>query len=406
MTTGAAPKLQTDYSVGIGDGSLLSPDAQHVSLATRSLRSPPRDQVCFGCHRDMTGVAGITWFDDRDIHYAKFNNLRDDLPDNDIAPEHSAACNYCHPGNPEHNFAKGNSLQIQQRNDLDYAGLRSCRDCHLENSPVHHPEAPVVPGEITAHLVPPFEILSCQACHMPYLFKPATLFIDTTVGGSGRTSQYLSADPLNPADPDKSKWFPALKKKRDSDGVERWFPTNYWVNIYWADWDQKGTPQDLTDDTLEPILQWRINQVTGGPLPVLVDDNGDGRLEINRPEEILAYINALQGNDRYGRQVAANPVLIKGKRLWYADPQAQGGVASLDHTETPLPVRWEAYSWDVNHNIHQKEAAWGQGEGAAICATCHEPDSPLIDRRILVDPYGPDGQPVYETIRTMTGLNP
>jgi hypothetical protein len=29
-----------------------------------------------------------------------------------------------------------------------------------------------------------------------------------------------------------------------------------------------------------------------------------------------------------------------------------------------------------------------------------------MDKKVLVDPYGPDGAPVYETVRTMTGLNP
>jgi hypothetical protein len=408
-TSNDAPKLQIDYVVGILDGSLVTPDAQHVSIATRSLRSPPRDRVCFGCHRDMTGVAGIVWFDERDVHYAKLNNLSDEDPHNDIGPDFSAACNYCHPGNPEHNFAFGNSLQIQQRKDLAYVGLRSCRDCHLDTSPVRHPDAPVVPGEVTVHLVPPFDILSCQACHMPYLLGPAALFIDTTLGGAGRSSQYLSANPLDPSDADKSRWYPPLKKKRDSDGVERWFPTSYWVNIYWADWDRKGTPEDLTDDTLEPILQWRINQVTGGqPLPGVTDDNGDGKLEINRPGEILAYINVLKGNDNYGRQVAANPVLIKGKWLWYADAGAPDGVASMEHVGTPLPVRWEAYSWDVNHNIHAKEHAWGAADSPSDgCAQCHVSyDSPFMDKKVLVDPYGPDGAPVYETVRTMTGLNP
>jgi len=28
------------------------------------------------------------------------------------------------------------------------------------------------------------------------------------------------------------------------------------------------------------------------------------------------------------------------------------------------------------------------------------------DRLVLVDPWGPDGKPVYERVRTMTGLNP
>lgn len=405
----STPKLQIDYSVGLFDGSLVSPDAQHVDLAPRSLRSPPRDQVCYGCHRDMTGVAGVVWFDDRDVHYAQFNHLNDDDPNNDFTPEQSVACNYCHPGNMEHNFAFGNSLQMQQRKDLAYVNMRSCRDCHLDTSPVRHPDAPVVPGDVTVHQVPPFDILACQACHIPYLYSRATLFIDTTMGDAGRTTQYLSADPLNPADPDKTRYYPALKKKMDSDGVERWFPTNYWVNIYWADWDKKGTPEDMTDDTVVPIHKWRIQQVTGGqPLPVVTDDNGDGKPEINRPEEILAYIHALKGNDNYGRQVAANPVLIKGKLLWYEDPDSPDGVSSLDHTKTPLPVVWESYSWDVNHNVHPKAEAWGVGYSDTACTPCHAPkgSSPFIDKKILVDPYGPDGQPVYETVREMTGLNP
>jgi len=31
---------------------------------------------------------------------------------------------------------------------------------------------------------------------------------------------------------------------------------------------------------------------------------------------------------------------------------------------------------------------------------------PVFDRLILIDPYGPDGQPVYETVRQLTGVDP
>ena len=33
-------------------------------------------------------------------------------------------------------------------------------------------------------------------------------------------------------------------------------------------------------------------------------------------------------------------------------------------------------------------------------------DSPVFDRLILVNPWGPDGQPVYQKVRTLTGMNP
>ena len=33
-------------------------------------------------------------------------------------------------------------------------------------------------------------------------------------------------------------------------------------------------------------------------------------------------------------------------------------------------------------------------------------DTPVMDRLVLIDPYGPDGKPVYTSVREMTGLNP
>lgn len=401
------PKLQIDYSVGIADGSIVSGSLGEAMLSPASLTAPPVDRACMGCHRDFGGAVGVTWFDERDVHYRKLNQRSDDDPANDISDDKSRACNFCHPGNPEHNFAKGHSLQLQFRNDLDYVGFRSCRDCHLDSSPIRHPDAPMVPGTVMAHLVPPFEILACQTCHIPYALSSALVYIDPTMGDVGRTSQYLSADPLDPKGPDKSKWYPSLKKKLDTDGVERWFPYNAWLTVYWADWDQNDTPEDFGDDKFAPIIQWRLRQAIGnGPLPIVTDDNGDGRKEINRPEEILAYMQALKSNDRYGRPVAKNPVLVKGKWLWYADALSPTGVSAIEHEQTGLPTRWEAYTWDMNHNVLKKENAWGRGEGAEGCRECHAADSPVFDRKILVDPYGPDGQPVYETVRQLTGLNP
>ena len=42
-------------------------------------------------------------------------------------------------------------------------------------------------------------------------------------GSIGWTSQYLSADPLNPNDPDTSVWYPDVRWKEDSDGETRLF---------------------------------------------------------------------------------------------------------------------------------------------------------------------------------------
>ncbi|MGB2988271.1 MAG: hypothetical protein WBE26_20570 [Phycisphaerae bacterium] len=411
-----ASTLQIDYSVGVDDGSLLVDESDAVALSPGSVTWPPRDRACWSCHFAFGVMTGTVWFDDTNVMYRKFNNLSDDDPHNDIPPDRSTACTVCHPGDFDHNFAKGNSLQIQFRDELDWVNLRSCRDCHLLDSPTRHPEAPPIPDPYTSdeiHRVPGFDYVSCQGCHVPYPLSSALLFRDITTGTVGTTAQYLSADPLNPADPDKSRWYPTFRWKEDVDGIERLFPCNIWVTIYWADWDKSGTPDDLSDDVISPISTWRIDQLTGGtPLPVVTDDNDDGQFEINRPEEILEYIQLLKGNDSYGRQVAANPVLVKGIRVWYEDPEAPQGINSFQPEGTGIPITWYPYIWGMDHNVRPKEEALGHappGNPYEGCRQCHRPathDSPVIDRLILVDPYGLTGKPEYRTVRELTGANP
>jgi len=409
---GGPPTLQIDYSVGVANGSLSEGAGGEVCLSPAAMAAPPKDQVCTSCH-PLGTITGTVWFDERDVHYAKFNRLDDEDPNNDVTEADSASCNYCHPGGLEHEFGKGNSFQIQQRNELDYdnetLGFRSCRNCHDADSPVRHPDAPETPGQVAVHISGPmYETLSCQACHIPYALTTSVLFRDITIPGSpaGTTAWYYSADPLNPSDPDKSTWYPSLRSKLDSDGVERWFPTNTWINIYWGDWDQNGTPEVLTDDVIAPIPLWRVTQVVGSEaLPVVTDDNGDGQLEINRPDEILAYIPVLQGNDSHGNPVATNPVLVRGYRFWYEDPENPGTILSMEHEGTGIQVRSYPYIWGMDHNVLAEEESWGGGD-PATCGACHDPDSPVFDRLILVDPYGTDGQPVYQTVREMTGLEP
>lgn len=406
------PVLQIDYSVGVADGSLIEGGDGTVYFDNTRLQRPPLDKSCWLCHTQKEVLNGMVWFDDTpDVHYRKFNNLSDDDPGNDIPGDKSKVCNYCHPGGLDHNFAKGNDFMFSWRDELDWVNFRTCRDCHLWDGPVRHPDAPEVGGgadTVEVHLVGRMmEKLSCQACHIPHALGPAIIYIDTAAGGwgSGMTFQYLSADPLDPTNPDRSRWYPPLMWKTDSDGVERLFPTVVWPTGYWADWDQNGTPEDLSDDLLTPILLWRINEVTGGGAPPWVtDDNGDYLPEVNRPEEILAYIEVLKGNDSYGRQIAARPVQVKGPLVWYEDPQAPEGVNSFEHEGTGIPVKWYYYSWGLDHNVLPKEQAWGAG---GDCQTCHRTDgqSPVFDRLVLVDPYDVNGQPVYKTVREMTGVD-
>jgi hypothetical protein len=183
--------------------------------------------------------------------------------------------------------------------------------------------------------------------------------------------------------------------------------------VYWADWNQNRTPADLSDDTIAPVVAQQLRILTGGvALPGVTDDNADGRLEINRPEEILTYIQYLKGGNAQERVLATRPVLVKGKRVWYEDPQTPGGVGSFDIEGQGIVMEdWSSSVSSVDHAVFPKDKAWGYSptDPSAGCRDCHRPathDSPVFDRKILVDPHGLDGKPVYETVRQMTGLNP
>ncbi|MBI1826102.1 MAG: hypothetical protein HY287_02210 [Planctomycetes bacterium] len=433
MAAGVATKLQLDYSVGVMRGSLIENFDHTVALPQTAVDYPPRDNACWGCHGPIGFLEsrGSTWFDDRDVHYRQFNRMNDADPTNDIPAARSAVCVVCHPGQLDHNFAKGNSISKHFRDELDYVNMRTCRDCHLtilpngQPNPNKHPDAPDVPGNVTVHLIGffegengPMKVLSCQFCHVPYpLMNPARAFGDATLTGvriKHMTNEFYSADPLNPTNPDKSRWYPGAQWKKDKDGVERVFPTHWWFHLYWADWNQNGTPDDLTDDAVVPIPMWKLLQATGGqPLPGITDDNGDGIKEINRPEEILTYIQLLKGNDRYGQPIAQRPVYVKTTRMWYEDPGSPTGVSFLEPEGTGMAIDpWKSDVYGLDHNVLEKEQAWGHDDPKNPddgCRHCHRPDtlnSPVFDRLILIDPWGPDGKPIYKTIRQLTGLNP
>lgn len=406
-----ATKLQIDYGKGLESGVLTQGLDGALYYKGDQIIGQPRDIACWSCHALADQKKrGRVWFDpSQDVHYAWYNHLTDEDPDNDIPMEQSQACTVCHPSGDDHNFAKGNSFAGSVRNDLDYQGMRACRDCHTDG-PLRDPDAPLITSFI--HFAGTHEAtLTCQFCHIPYKQNPAQLLVDNAVTGvslSLNTDAFLSADPLNPADSDKSRWYPGVKWKVDSDGKLRLEPAKLLNVTWWGDWDDNGTPDDYSDDKVIPIALWRIRGITGGqPLPGTTDDNGDGIAEVNRREEIKTYIDALKQPDRYGNPVAVRPVLIKGGKMWFEDPSGQGGVNFVEIEEAGLNAESIA-AFSADHNVLPASQALGANFN---CAECHKrfgenlTQTPTWDRRILIDPYDENGQPVYTTIRELTGID-
>ncbi len=413
-----AARLQIDYATGVANGSLLVGEADQLMLSHRVLTATPKDHACRGCHAMADSKKrGAIWFSDADVHYAYQNKTNDADPSNDIPPSESTACTSCHAGGANHTIAKGNSFDGSVHDAADYENFRACRDCHLEG-PSKHPDAPTpqfdlhFPEQVVGDMI---VILACQTCHIPHAQTAADLVVDNAVTGSTvgySTEEFLSADPLDPTDPDKSKWYPALMPRMDSDGVERLFPVKLLLSVWWGDWDDNSTPADLSDDKIAPIPLWRVRQITGNaPLPVVTDDNGDGKMEVNRPAEIDAYIQALKGNDSYGRQVAARPVLVKGRHVSYEDIGQPDNVNTFAFEGTGIVVE-SMHAFGIDHNVPVAGVGWGSDDyGNWGCGHCHEfqnggQPTVVMDRLILVDPFGPDGQPVYEKVEDMNNLVP
>jgi hypothetical protein len=325
--------------------------ADFENLGAQIVRKPP-DENCWSCHAVADGKRrGRQWNAQTDVHNAK-----------------GLGCISCHPGNSDHNFAKGNTIQQTVRSDLNYT-MASCEDCHYKgkskNAPKYkHPFSP-------RHL----KIISCQTCHIPFLTASADLVYDFSSTGSSlsyETFKFLSSDPLDPrravAAMAPNTWYPALTKWKG-----RIIPVKSLVVMYWGDLDPKT-------NVVKPIPLWKIQELKKPPLR---DDDGDGIPEVNSPDEIKAFLKTLTENDRFGNPVAARPVLMKGGFLYQLNKK--GEVEKVKHEQA------EALDFSLSHNV----ISGTDVIGARGCKECHSKKSPFFLRKVLADPYDEKGRPVY-----------
>lgn len=324
--------------------------ADFENLHLQIVRRPP-DENCWACHAAHgEKKGGYDWTLQTDIHKAK-----------------GMDCISCHPGNREHQFAKGNSIQQTVRDDLDNT-MNSCEDCHYKRKDRRAPRP--------RHAFSPKHMrrIACQTCHLPYRSVPAELVYDHTSGETRvyETSNFLSHDPLDPksahAGLKSEVWHPAF---REFNG--KIVPVKSVLAVYWGDLDEKT-------HVVRPIPLWKIR---GLKKPFLKDDNGDGIPEVNSLDEIRSFLINLKGKDRFGNPVAAVPVLMKGGFLYRLDKKEK--VEKIQHDQAqPIDI-------SLNHNVRSGSLAIG----ARGCKSCHAKNSPFFLRKVLVDPYDEKGNPVY-----------
>ncbi len=324
--------------------------ADFENLHLQIVRRPP-DENCWSCHA-LYGERkkGYDWSLETDIHKAK-----------------GMDCVSCHPGNKEHNFAKGNSIQQTVRDDLDNT-MNSCEDCHYKRKDRRAPRYrhPFSPKHMRR--------IACQTCHLPYRSMPAELVYDHTSGDTQvyETSKFLSSNPLDPKpahdEPRPEIWYPAFREFKG-----KIVPVKPAIAIYWGDLDEKT-------NVVKPIPLWKIKELKKPPLK---DDDGDGIPEVNSLDEIRSFLIALRGKDRFKNPIANIPVLIKGGFLYRLDKKE--GVEKIQHDQA------QSIDFSLNHNIRSGSLAIG----VRGCKSCHAKNSPFFLRKVLVDPYDEKGKPVY-----------
>lgn len=319
---------------------------------------PPPDDNCVFCHgQSDVRKRGFSW---NDIHNPDVHN------------EQGISCTACHSSGPDHQFAKGNASDLRAANDLD-GTIKTCRECHTSGYlgatvPKHTSVRP-------SHI----ERISCEACHIPSLGRAAAAGFEATSG----KLQYYSNPPAAKAIGDPITWKPAYDRWEDS----LIYPFNSMVLIWWGNLG--------TDGVIYPL--WLSEHATGWELfaDQITDDNGDGRPEVNRPEEIVAGLKAfgtsLEANARFDQ---SHPVLIKAGKAYHLDSQGE-----LEEIESPyLPC----LDFSISHNV----APASRALGANGCEDCHSEDVHFFKGQRVTDLFDADGIPITRSNGRYYGCNP
>lgn len=352
----------------------------------------PRNETCLNCHaKPQWKKRGASFTAATDVHMAKGMKCVDCHPAGSMAADERIR------GKEVHQFGKGDDPSGRVRDDLDNT-MRTCKDCHLTgylNAPIaNHAWLP------SLHL----EKLSCQACHIPErkvksalvqvsdIFNPGTkispppkyiwTFYDQHMNywnHYGELAMFTNKD--QPADP----FTPQFARYKGEI-----YPVNpvhsAWPGIYTE--GKKGLHQPKMKDI---STMWSIHRKDHSQYPGLAkirDDNGDSIPEVNRPEEIDAFIQSIttylkdSGYKLDGKQI----VWVSNDRMY------NNGTEFITLEKEEFESSPYASVYKYNHDVYPAKA----GLGAKGCTECHSFSSPMFYTLVVKYPFGEDGEPVFE----------
>ncbi len=362
----------------------------------------PRNETCLQCHKKPDWKKRGASFSARtDVHIAA--GLR--CVDCHVAG--SKAVDKRIQGREVHNFGKGDEPSGWVRNDLDNT-MRTCEDCYIKgwrNAPkASHAWLPPL------HL----EKLSCQACHIP--------------SRAVKSALVQASDAFNPAPritpPPKHIWtfydqemnfwnhygeldlFTAIDQPTDVTRPTLFlykgkiYPGNR-VHSSWVGFEEdgkKGLNQLFMKEFFQIWMQHKADPSKNYPeLSQIKDDNNDGIIEVNRPEEIDALLNAVKN------YLNNTGFPMDRKRLvWVSDSKAyHSSKVSRELPREEYEATAYASVYKFSHDIAPAKAALGSGG----CTDCHRSGSLFFEGKVLKEIFLQDGKPAWMPNYEILGIS-
>jgi hypothetical protein len=388
-----SPAVQYDVKRFDADGNVM------VHFAPE-----PRNDACLRCHlKPDWKKRGAAYASRSDVHMVA------GLRCVDCHAAGSKAADARIRGWEVHQFGKGDDPSGFVRNDLDNT-VRTCEDCHLKgwrNAPI-----------AKHNWLPPLHLekLSCQACHIPARAVKSALVQASDI--------YNPAPRISPPtkhiwafyDQDMQFWnhYGELELFTGTDeptDITRPTLIQYRGKVYpgnrvhsaWVGFEETGKPglnQLFMKDFFMMWTEHRKDSQNNYPeLQAIRDDNGDGLIEVNRPEEIDALLSSTRA------YLDRTKFPMEGRRLvWVSDDKAYySSRESRSLSHEPYEATPYASTYKFSHDVAPATAALG----TRGCTDCHSAGSAFFTGRVLQTAFSSnDGQPVWIPNYAILGLTP
>lgn len=330
--------------VGIVDGAVKDGEVPSVTYNKRffnddgkialKLEAVPNSKNCLYCHGPADMIKrGFSWNDyaNHDIHNAR--NIK---------------CTSCHPGNKEHQFAKGNENLSTVRDDLDNT-IKTCEECHRSGymgakKPVHRNIRP-------NHL----EKLACEVCHIPQLGRSSALGLDVS-NGSVRLYPRNGAKKIG----SNLLWYPEVNLGPN----RKLYPVNNFQPNLFTNKAVSGIYVPLFGKEILQGYETVRSQLT-------LDSTAEPL--VNTTHEIFLMLNALS------RSLQGNPRFDSIHPCYHS----KGTIFDLDSSgnlRTTVDNSWASQpnAFNISHNVAPTQMALG----ANGCDDCHASRAAIFSNSI------------------------